>query len=144
MFKKIIWAADGSPSSGRVQDAVQELANDNKASVLAIHVQEHFSLGRKPVLADSHQALDEFLQSRVEELKKDGIAAELLLAESRSGHAAHVLADLAREAGADLIVAGTHGQGPVAGFFLGGFTIHLLQAASCPVLVVPRDPRGGA
>ena len=63
---------------------------------------------------------------------------------SRSGHAAHVLADLAREAGADLIVAGTHGQGPVAGFFLGGFTIHLLQAASCPVLVEPRDPRGGA
>jgi len=42
---------------------------------------------------------------------------------------------------ADLIVAGSHGQGPVAGFFLGGFTIHLLKVAPRPVLVVPRtDP----
>ena len=65
-----------------------------------------------------------------------------MFAESRSGQAADVVAERAREAGADVIVAGTHGQGAVAGFFLGGFTIHLLKAASCPVLVVPRDPHG--
>ena len=70
MFKKIIWAADGSPSSERVQAAVAELAADNGASVLAIHVQEHLSLARMPLFEDSHQALDSFLQERVDALNR--------------------------------------------------------------------------
>lgn len=32
---------------------------------------------------------------------------------------------------------GSHGQGAVAGLFLGSFTVHLLKVAPCPVLVVP-------
>ena len=138
MYKKVIWANDGSPIMERVYPVVRELAKDSGAPVVLAHVQETMRLGHHPLFADSHQNLDRFLQATVEQLAADGVDAELVLTETRSGRAAQAIADLAAEAEADLIVAGTHGQGPVAGFFLGGFTIALLQIAPCPVLVVPR------
>jgi len=138
MYKKIIWANDGSPTMERVYPVVRELANDSGASLTVAHVQETMRLGHHPLFADSHQALDALLQQTVDQLSAEGVDAELVLTETRSGRAAQAIADLAAETDADLIVAGTHGQGPVAGFFLGGFTIALLQIAPCPVLVVPR------
>ena len=139
MFKKIVWANDGSIMTERLLPVVRDLAETHAgAKVIVAHVQEHFSIGRKPVLDEDHRALDAALQRTVQDLTAEGVDAELSLAAARAGHAADVLADLARDADADLIVAGSHGQGPVAGFFVGGFTIHLLKVASCPVLVVPR------
>ena len=138
MYNKIIWANDGSPTMERVYPVVRDLARDNGASVVLAHVQETMRIGQHPLFADSHRALDSFLQGTVDQLTNDGVDAELVLTETRSGRAAQAIADLAVEADADVIVAGTHGQGPVAGFFLGGFTIALLQIAPCPVLVVPR------
>ena len=141
MFNKIIWATDCSPTAERVLPVVKALAESAGAKLVVAHVHEHLSIGRTPILDDDHRSLDAKLQRTVHDLNRDGFDAELALTDSRAGRAAQVIADLAREAGADLIVAGTHGQGPVAGFFLGGFTIHLLKVASCPVLVVPREPQ---
>jgi nucleotide-binding universal stress UspA family protein len=53
-----------------------------------------------------------------------------------------MLAQFARDAGADLVVVGNRGYGPVAAVFLGSFTFRLLQVVPCPVLVVPTgQPR---
>ncbi len=139
VFNKIIWATDCSPTAERVLPVVKALAESAAAKLVVAHVHEHLSIGWTPIHDDEDRSLDARLQRTVDELTREGFDAELALTDSRPGHAAQVIADLAREAGADLIVAGTHGQGPVAGFFLGGFTIHLLKVASCPVLVVPRE-----
>jgi hypothetical protein len=49
--------------------------------------------------------------------------------------AAHEIADVADEVGADLIVVvGTGGYGPNAGLVLGSVTLRLLHVAACPVL----------
>ena len=139
MFKTIVWANDGSVTTQRLLPVVRQLAETHAgAKILVAHVQEHFGIGRKPFLDDDHRDLDAALKLTVDDLTGEGFNAELALTDGRAGHAAEVLADLAREGDADLIVAGSHGQGPVAGFFLGGFTIHLLKVAPCPVLVVPR------
>jgi nucleotide-binding universal stress UspA family protein len=55
------------------------------------------------------------------------------------GRVEDVLADLARERNADLIVVGSHGLGRVRAM-IGSAVLGLLGEAPCPVLVVPlRD-----
>jgi nucleotide-binding universal stress UspA family protein len=50
----------------------------------------------------------------------------------------HPVAELARESeGADLLVLGTRGRGPVKGLVLGSVSRSLLHEAHCPVAVVP-------
>jgi nucleotide-binding universal stress UspA family protein len=58
------------------------------------------------------------------------------------GSAPEVLADVARERGADVIVVGSRGLGRMRAM-IGSAVLGLLQDAPCPVLVVPR-PGGDA
>ncbi|HEY2936108.1 MAG TPA: universal stress protein [Gaiellaceae bacterium] len=71
----------------------------------------------------------------VDALRRDGQDIELIVRHSR-GEAADVVAALAGELGADLIVCGTRGLDGLAGTFLGSFTYRLLHVATCPVLAV--------
>lgn len=48
------------------------------------------------------------------------------------------IAEACEEAGADLLVAGSRGYGPLARTFLGSVSTQLMHKAPCPVLVVPR------
>ncbi|HEY3765556.1 MAG TPA: universal stress protein [Gaiellales bacterium] len=73
------------------------------------------------------------------ELETAGNGGELrLIASTAAGGPAHDIAGAAREIGAELIVVGTRGMGPIAGLLLGGVTQRLLHIAPCPVLSVPQ------
>jgi nucleotide-binding universal stress UspA family protein len=50
---------------------------------------------------------------------------------------AHVIAGVAGDAKADVIVSGTRGHTAIAGLLLGSVTQRLLHLAHCPVLVIP-------
>ena len=56
--------------------------------------------------------------------------------EAREGRAAEVLADVAKERGAELIVMGSRGHGRMRAA-VGSAVLDLLHNAPCPVLVVP-------
>ena len=59
---------------------------------------------------------------------------------AREGRPAEVVLDVAKERGADLIVAGTHGYGMLERWLLGSTSTALLRGAECSVLLAPEPP----
>lgn len=137
MFKKIIWATDGSEAADRALEYAKSLGAADGATLLAVHSIEHLagpgSRGAYPADAeeDEHQAK---IKKQVAEL---GGTAEFKLVVGGVSSAAHALADVAKEEGADLIVVGTRGHTALGGLLLGSVTQRLLHIAPCPVLAVP-------
>jgi len=70
-----------------------------------------------------------------------GAAGELAGSGVQVGPAHRVLIDAAQAAGADLIVVGATGAGPLAAELLGSTADRVLRKATCPVLVVRGEPR---
>jgi nucleotide-binding universal stress UspA family protein len=143
MFKVIVWATDGSPAAERALPPARWLAKNSGARLVVAHIDE-LVFGRSSglrVRADEEPVLDR-IRETVQELAQDGIDTRLEVGKVTSLGTAHVIAEIAENAGADLIVAGTRGHGPVAGLLLGSVTHRLLHIAHCPVLAVP--PQEGA
>jgi len=139
MFKTIVWATDGSEAADRALPSAKELATGEGRSLVVMHIKERFVSGRAsgdPVLADEDE-LEAKIRGQVEQARGEGLAATFQLVSGGGGHAAHLIADAARECGADVIVVGTRGHAPVAGLLLGSVTQRLLHVAPCPVLAVP-------
>lgn len=142
MYEVIMWATDGSENADLALEHVKRLAEAAGSRVVAAHVKE-MTVGRAagyPVRVDEEE-IEAKIRKQVAELKDAGLSIELELAATGAGGAAHALADLAGEVGADLIVVGTRGQGPVTGLLLGSVTHRLLHVAACPVLAVPPKER---
>jgi nucleotide-binding universal stress UspA family protein len=147
MFKVIIWATDGSSGAEQALPLAKGLAQAKGARLVVVHVDEStvpvtrgggYSVS---IVEDEVQAA---IQKHVEDLKQKGLDATLQTARVSMGGAAHVIAEIADKEGADLIVAGTRGHGPLAGLMLGSVTHRLLQIAHCPVLVVPPTSTGAS
>jgi nucleotide-binding universal stress UspA family protein len=85
------------------------------------------------------------VRAQVKELTDAGFDVHLHVQTTVGGGPAHVIADVAQNVGADIILIGTRGHAPVAGLLLGSVTQRLLHIAPCPVLAVPpHDVRASA
>jgi nucleotide-binding universal stress UspA family protein len=138
MFNTVLWATDGSETAARALPYALAFAAGEKAKLVVVHVREIF-VGRGggyPVLADETE-LRERIGEQVKDLRADGLDAAFIVRTATAGHAAHTIAEVAAEVGADLIVVGTHGYGRVAGLLLGSVTQGLLHSGIRPVLAVP-------
>jgi nucleotide-binding universal stress UspA family protein len=114
MFKTIIWASDGSDHANRALELARGLADESSARLLVVHVKE-ITVGRGggyPVLVDEEE-IERQIQAQAKDMKDAGIDATYQEKGTSAGGAAHAIADAATELGADLIVVGTRGQGPV-------------------------------
>jgi nucleotide-binding universal stress UspA family protein len=138
MFKTILWATDGSATADRALPFATALAQREGGTIVAVHCTERI-VGRGggyPVLADDEELVEK-IRRQVDELKAVGITARLEVLSGAVPAAAHVIADVARDEAADVIVIGTRGHSPVAGLLVGSVTQRLLHIAHCPVFVVP-------
>lgn len=137
MFKKIIWATDGSDPADRAFEYAKSFVTDNGATLLAVHSIETLggpgSRGAYPADVDE----DERQQKIKAQIADLGDKASFKLVQGGVSNAAHALADVANEEGADLIVVGTRGHSALGGLLLGSVTQRLLHIAPCPVLAVP-------
>ena len=141
MFHKVIWATDGSDAADESLATVKDMAADSHAEVVVVHCRELTMPGKGGGSFPVH-ANEEDLQQKIEQQTRElGDSARLRMAQSMVGGAAHAIAEIAKEEGADLIVAGTRGHTPLGGLLVGSVTQRLLHLAPCPVLVVPTDRR---
>jgi nucleotide-binding universal stress UspA family protein len=72
-------------------------------------------------------------------LVESGIDASFRIVHGTNEDPADLIAAVAREVDADVIVVGTRGHGRVAGMLLDSVTQRLLHVAPCPVLAVPAN-----
>lgn len=140
MFKKIVWATDGSESADHALEVAKPLVSQGGATLVAVHSVDFLSGGPRsahlPVNADEDERQAKIAE-QVAELARQGISARSKVVDAGSAGAAHTVAKAAEQERADLIVCGTRGHTPLVGLMVGSVTQRLLHIAQCPVLVVP-------
>lgn len=139
MFKRIVWATDGSENADRALAVAKSLASEEGATLTIAHVVQRIASGRGKGLtwyADEEQVVAR-VKKLATELSDEGLSASVKIVDDRGIQTAHDIADAGREAGADLIVMGTRGHSAIGGLLLGSVTQRLLHVAPCPVLAVP-------
>ena len=144
MFKVIIWATDGSRGAAQALPFAKGLAQAHGGRLIVIHVNEIGGVQVAGPVNFNEDEVQAALRKQVEDLKKEGLNANLEVLDVITGGPAPVIADIADKERADLIVVGTRGYGPVAGLLLGSVTLRLLHIVHCPVLTVPPTPESAS
>jgi nucleotide-binding universal stress UspA family protein len=140
MYKKVMWATDGSEIADRALPHAKMLAEDGDAPIVVAYCEE-ITLpgkggGRFPVHANEEESQAK-IERQVAELSGSGGGATLEKTSSPVGGAAHAIAEIATREQTDVIVVGTRGRTALAGLLLVGVTHRPLHVAPCPVLAVP-------
>ncbi len=144
MYKKVVWATDGSDAADDALVHARTLAQESSGELLAIHCDEYTLPGKGGgsfSVSANEEELEAKIERQVKELSGDGISATVEFVRRPAGGAAHAIADYAQAEQADLIVAGTRGHTPLVGVVLGSVTARLLHIAPCPILAV-RPAKG--
>ena len=112
MFKNIIWATDGSEAAERALPTALEIVEAADARLLVAHADERFAsrVGGGSVLADEED-IESRLEAQVRELAQTGIEAAFRVVRGTNRQPADLIANVARDTNADMIVVGTRGHG---------------------------------
>jgi nucleotide-binding universal stress UspA family protein len=143
-IRTIVHPSDFSRASTPAFKRAVEMAKDNRAQLLVVHV---LAPAAPIMMADGYvprKVYEEMeaaaraeaqkqLRRLVEQAKRSGVRVRPLLLE---GVAHERIVQAARSRKADLVVIGTHGRTGFARFFLGSVASRVLAIASCPVLTV--------
>ena len=99
MFKKILWATDGTERADLALPYVERLGKEGDASIEALHVVEYLVGGKsaEPAFADEPE-LKQRLERQVEQLKAAGIDARLHIVSGVNRNPAFAIADEAKAA----------------------------------------------
>jgi nucleotide-binding universal stress UspA family protein len=140
MFTKVIWATDGSEHADRAMPYAVQGAQADGAELHVVHVVEKLvgtRVGGMDALVDEDEIKAKVSRQAKAITAEDGVKTSVRVVAALGNHVADRIAEIAQDAGADLIVVGTRGHGALGSFVLGGVTQRLLHVSSCPVLSVP-------
>ena len=138
MFKKIVWATDGSAGADHALGYARDLARANGAHLVVVHGEE--MSGARSSIGYTRRVDEEDLEAKIKrqvaEMAGSGLPVSVKVIGGHA-HSATLIAEVAEDMGADLVVVGTRGHTPLVGLLLGSVTDRLLHILHCPVLVVP-------
>ncbi len=141
--RRILCPSDFSPASQAAFGKAVELARDNHAELLLLHVRSVMA----PMIGDgswspqtyevieqsSRAAAQKQLDRLLAQAKQRGVRTKALLTR---GIAHDEIVRTARRRRADMIVMGTHGRTGLPKLFLGSVAGRVVSLAACPVLTV--------
>jgi nucleotide-binding universal stress UspA family protein len=138
----IVAGVDLSTQSDQALDRAAAIAKLRGARLVLVHAQADDApianvgndmleqLGKVSAAMREEEA--KHLDHRIAKLRDGGVDAELV---HRTGPPGEVVADVAKERAAELIVVGTHGRTGISRFLIGSVTNAVLRHAPCDVLV---------
>jgi nucleotide-binding universal stress UspA family protein len=138
MFRKIVWATDGSAGADHALGYARDLARAYHADLVVVHGEE-MSAARSSIgytRRVDEEDLEAKIKRQVAEITGSGRPVSVKVIGGHA-HPAALIAEVAEEVGADLVVVGTRGHTPLAGLLVGSVTDRLLHISPCPVLAVP-------
>lgn len=134
---QVVVGYDGSDRAREALDAVRRIAAPGATVTVVLAYRVPPELSYYEFFRDVLEEVERGARETVESAREAFEGADLEVSyETRRGRAAKVVADLARERDADLIVMGSRGLGRVRAA-VGSTVLDLLNDAPCPVLVVP-------
>jgi nucleotide-binding universal stress UspA family protein len=139
MFRKIVFANEGSPAADRALLYIESLARQSEAEVVVVHAYE---VPHRYATTDVYEELQAgyekaawaVVDDSVAELEKAGVSVRGLI---REGPPARVILEVSDEEKASLIVLGTRGPSSATELLLGSVSTEVLRFARCPVMAVP-------
>lgn len=143
-LEKVLLATDGSPDAVLAARRAAGLALAFGSELHVVHVipvsQPYTMFGRTgegpSVLEEDSGKARELLNGEVERI--EGLGGKVAKAHLRTGEPGAEIVTLGEELGADTIVVGSRGHGPLARMPIGSVSSSVAGHAHCPVLVV-RD-----
>ena len=138
----LICGVDDSEAARRAAHVAAELSRQLGSRLVLVHVAEVAvpPAGAASAYAKLQGAAIEGAKRVLERLKQDE-GLEDAEEQVELGPPAQALLDAAASHGADMLVVGTRGRGPLAAAVLGSVSTDVVTRAPCPVVVVP--PNGG-
>lgn len=137
MYKRILVPVENSPYDAAIIDHVRKLARLCGASVVLIHVADGFAARHANQLnlrESEEMRLDlSYLERLTQELKRDGIEADSVLA---GGDPSKEIAAAAEREACDLIAMSTHGHRFVKDLLYGSVANEVRHISRIPVLLV--------
>lgn len=132
MFKHIVVAVDFSPAWEVLSKHLPKLRGWGCEYLTLVHVlPTNYPLAP----AESHRG---YYETRLEEsanaLKSVGFRTDYRVI---AGDPAAALVDVAQEANADCLLAGSHGHSTLRDFFLGSTVLNVARLTSLPLLIIP-------
>jgi nucleotide-binding universal stress UspA family protein len=128
MAETIVCAVDDSEAAGRVLDTAKGLSDAWAARLLVVHA------------VGAERGADEAGASVRARLAGAGEPPEVQIV---VGSPAEAIMDAAEREGAELLVVGSRGRGPLRSAVLGSVSRELASSAPCPVVIVPSGARSG-
>lgn len=149
MISKILVPVDGSAHANVAVDWASDLANKYGARLLLLHVLTERGSGVVPEELREYAKIErtevtdwDLLESAARQIlnaaekRARTRTANSIETHVEIGHPAAVILERARNFGADLIVMGRRGLGPLPGLVLGSVSSKVLHLADCACLTV--------
>lgn len=139
MFTIIVWATDGSDHADRALEYASEMAESSGGKLLVAHIVEKQISSRiaGQNLYYGEDEIERKVNDQAAELAaNDRFQTEVYVVPSTVSVAKRI-AQIARDAGADVIIVGTRGRSALTGALRGSVTQRLLGLAHCPILAIP-------